>query len=100
MARCFWSAIGILTLLGYTLGVTIITTKSTKTKKKGPAAFLHMVSSLCEACPSLQQNQGSTGWDDSMAAALISPDGGQAHAPRGQRMDEDAWPGVKIGEMW
>jgi len=33
-----------------------------------------------------------------MAAALISPDGGQAHAPRGQRMDEDAWPGVKTGQ--
>ncbi|MFZ2472348.1 MAG: hypothetical protein WAW52_10460 [Methanothrix sp.] len=31
-------------------------------------------------------------------AGLISPDGGQAHVPRGQRMDEDAWPGVKAGK--
>lgn len=36
---------------------------------------------------------------DSMAAALISPDGGQAHAPRGQRMDEGARPGVKTGAV-
>jgi len=29
----------------------------------------------------------------------ISPDGGQAHPSRGQRMDEDAWPGVKTGAV-
>lgn len=46
-----------------------------------------------------QAGSGFDFCDDSMAAALISPDGGQAHAPRGQRMDEDAWPGVKTGAV-